>query len=53
MQISQTKKNPSNPAMTLRKQISEVSISSGRFFCSVMGDTFGFGEYDLRINVQL
>jgi hypothetical protein len=39
MQTSQTKKNPSNPATALKTQINEVSISSGMFFCSIMGET--------------
>jgi len=42
MQTSQTKKNPSNPATALKTQINEVSISSGMFFCSIMGETFVF-----------
>ena len=39
MQTSQTIKNPSSPATALKTQINEVSISSGMFFCPVMGET--------------
>ncbi len=42
IQTSQTKKNPTNPATALKTQINEVSISSGMFFCSIMGETFVF-----------
>jgi len=44
MQTSQTKKNPSNPATALKTKINEVSISSGMFFCSIMGETFVFNH---------
>jgi len=44
MQTSQTKKNPSNPATALKTQINEVSISSGMFLCSIMGETFVFNH---------
>ena len=48
MQTSQTKKNPSNPATALKTQINEVSISSGMFFCSIMGETFVFNHSRLE-----
>jgi hypothetical protein len=37
MQISHTTRKPTAATAALRKQISEVSISSGMFFSSIIG----------------